>query len=61
MKNPAITLVAVGTLALCAGAQARVGEPVPDFRFPDFIQGDGRQSLKEFYGSPVLVEFWGTR
>ncbi len=47
-------------LAAQAPARAAVGGPVPDFTFPAFQNGDGRQQLSEFRGQPVLIEFWGT-
>lgn len=40
---------------------AAVGKAVPDFELPALIHGDGRRKLSEFFGSPVLFEFWGTR
>lgn len=57
------------TLTLCAAlaaqdgrpAPARVGDPVPDFTFATLQNGDGRSSLQEFRGRPVLLDFWGTR
>jgi hypothetical protein len=45
---------------LAAQQVARVGEVVPQFSFPKFLNGDGRQSLGEFFGQPVVIEFWGT-
>ena len=50
-----------GTAPAAPAKPAAVGEPVPDFEFPAFWNGDGRQKLSEFYGQPILVEFWGTR
>ncbi len=49
-------------LVLPAVAQkaAAVGEKVPDFSFPAFLNGDGRQSLKDFFGSPIMIDYWGT-
>lgn len=46
-------------LALPLAAQT-VGEKVADCQFPTFLNGDGRQSLSEFFGQPVLIEVWGT-
>lgn len=48
-------------LALPAAAQKRaaVGEQVPEFSFTTFQNGDGRQSLAEFFGTPVMIDFWG--
>ncbi len=48
-------------LALPATAQQRasVGGQVPDFAFAPFLDGDGRQNLSEFFGSPVMIDFWG--
>lgn len=61
-------LASIG-LTLCAAlaaqdgrpAPARIGDPVPDFAFPTLHNGDGRVSLHEFRGRPVLLDFWGTR
>lgn len=39
----------------------QVGAKVPDHDFQGFHEGDGRTKLSEFIGSPVLVEWWGTR
>lgn len=46
-------------LALPLAAQA-VGDKVADCTFPTFLNGDGRQTLAEFFGQPVLIEQWGT-
>lgn len=49
-------------LASALAAQSpNVGDKVADCTFPTFLNGDGRQSLKEFFGQPVLIERWGTR
>src|SRR5262245_21739173 len=57
-----IGLLAAIALAPVAAQQgvvpAKVGEKVPDFEFPPFQNGDGRQSLSEFAGQPVLIVFW---
>ncbi len=45
---------------LFAQKTAAVGEAVPEFAFPKFLNGDGRQSIAEFYGQPVMIDFWGT-
>ncbi|GAB4152086.1 MAG: hypothetical protein Fur0037_20870 [Planctomycetota bacterium] len=59
-KNP-IALLSFAALCLPLGAQsAAVGDLVPDFTFPRFLNGDGRQKLSEFFGQPVLIEYWGT-
>jgi hypothetical protein len=48
-------------LALPLSAQnTAVGDKVPDTRFPTFLNGDGRQSLAEFFGQPVVIDVWGT-
>lgn len=48
------------TLPLAAQQRAGVGEAIPDFTFPRFLNGDGRQSMKEFFGQPVMIDIWGT-
>lgn len=45
---------------LAAQKVASVGEALPEFAFPKFLNGDGRQSISEFYGQPVMIDFWGT-
>jgi hypothetical protein len=54
-------LFATLLLALPAAAQERatVGQQVPEFGFAPFLNGDGRQNLSEFFGSPVMIDFWG--
>jgi len=57
-----IGLLATFGLAPVAAQQgvvpAQVGEKVPDFEFPPFQNGDGRQQLADFAGQPVLIVFW---
>lgn len=53
----------VSLTALClplAAQGAAVGDLVPDFAFPKLLNGDGRQNIAEFFGSPVMLEYWGT-
>ncbi len=54
-------LLATLLLALPATAQQRasVGQQVPEFSFGPFLNGDGRQNLSEFFGTPVMIDFWG--
>jgi hypothetical protein len=54
-------LTAALLLSLTATAQQRaaVGDQVPDFSFGKFLDGDGRQRLADFYGFPVMIDFWG--
>lgn len=48
-------------LALPLSAQGvAVGDKVRDCKFPTFLNGDGRQSLSEFFGQPVMIDKWGT-
>ena len=48
-------------LALPLAAQnTAVGDTVPDTKVPTFLNGDGRQSLAEFFGQPVMIDVWGT-
>jgi hypothetical protein len=37
-----------------------IGNIVADYTFRNFISGDGRTSMKDFRGSVVLVDWWGT-
>jgi len=59
--NPRVTLAAL-LLAMPIAAQQRanVGDKIPDFTFPQFLNGDGRQSMKDFFGQPVMIDIWGT-
>ena len=52
---PAILLA----LPLAAQQRAAVGQSVPDVTFPNFLNGDGRQKLSDFYGQPVMIDLWG--
>ena len=59
------TAVVLGILLTLApgafGQGATEGEKVGDFTFRDLRNHDGRTSLRDFRGSPVFIEFWGTR
>ncbi|MCA8953381.1 MAG: hypothetical protein KDE27_27965 [Planctomycetes bacterium] len=56
----AAVALAATSLPLVAQQRAAVGEAVPDTTFPEFLNGDGRQKLSEFYGQPVVIDQWGT-
>jgi hypothetical protein len=43
-----------------AGKPPEVGEITLDYAFKNFISGDGRSSMKDFRGSVVLIDWWGT-
>jgi hypothetical protein len=59
---PAVLIPALlATQPLSAQDRAAVGELVPEVSFPQFLNGDGRQKLSEFYGQPVILDRWGTR
>lgn len=51
----------LATQPLSAQTRATIGEQVPEVSFPQFLNGDGRQKLSEFYGQPVILDRWGTR
>jgi hypothetical protein len=51
---------ALVALPLVAQARAEVGQKIADHTFPSFLNGDGRQSLSEFFGQPVMIDIWGT-
>jgi hypothetical protein len=55
-------LLVAGLLVLPLAAQqsASVGQKVPDVSFPNFLNGDGRQTLAEFFGQPIVIDEWGT-
>lgn len=59
MKYGFAAMSLVLALPLCAQNTA-VGDKVPDTKFPTFLNGDGRQSMAEFFGQPVMIEVWGT-
>jgi hypothetical protein len=48
-------------LAMPATAQSRakVGDKMPDAKF-EFLNGDGRTRLADFFGQPVIIDNWGT-
>jgi hypothetical protein len=43
-----------------AQKHATVGQKVGDTQFPQFINGDGRQNLADFFGQPIVIDEWGT-
>lgn len=53
--------VVLAAASLAAQERASVGQQVPDVSFPQFLNGDGRQKLSEFFGQPVIIDRWGTR
>ena len=61
MKRHAMIASLLIALPLTAQERAKVGDKIPDFSFPQFLNGDGRQSIKEFFGQPVMIDRWGTR
>jgi len=61
MKQPILLASLLLAFPVSAQKAAAVGERVPDFTFPEFLNGDGRQSLKDFFGYPILVDYWGTK
>ena len=54
-----LALALFSALPLAAQAPAAVGQQVPEFSFPTFHFGDGRQKLSDFFGQPIMIEFWG--
>ncbi|MEQ1633240.1 MAG: hypothetical protein ABL997_12760 [Planctomycetota bacterium] len=60
MKRLTLSLLALLVLPLAAQERAKVGDKMPDFSFPQFSNGDGRQNLSDFYGQPVVIDRWGT-
>lgn len=58
--HPLALAMAFLALPLAAQTRAKVGEKVTDVKFPKFVNGDGRQSLAEFFGQPVYIDQWGT-
>jgi len=43
-----------------AQKRATVGQKVVDTQFPQFLNGDGRQKLADFFGQPIVIDEWGT-
>lgn len=60
MKLRLIPLALLCALPATAQKRASVGQQVPDVTFPQFLNGDGRQKLSEFFGQPVMIDLWGT-
>ncbi|HYC76753.1 MAG TPA: hypothetical protein VEI02_03900 [Planctomycetota bacterium] len=63
-SSPAALVVVAALLWTCAstcGAQqtAQVDQIVSEYAFKTLLHHDGRKSLEEFRGSPVLVHWWG--
>lgn len=62
MKTLLCLAVIAGSLVAQPPQKADVGQQVPDFDLPAILlNGDGRTKLSEFRGSPVVLDFWGTR
>ncbi len=59
MKLRFLPLALLLTLPVAAQKRASVGDQVPEFAFTNFLNTDGRQSLGDFFGSPVMIDFWG--
>jgi hypothetical protein len=60
MRYRPFLTAALLALPLAAQQQEGIGQPVPEFTFPQFLNGDGRQQLSQFYGQPVVIDLWGT-
>lgn len=60
MKRLSLFAPLLLALPIAAQQRAAVGEKIPDFTFPQFLNGDGRQGIKEFFGQPVMIDIWGT-
>lgn len=61
MKTSLTLALSLLAAPLFAQQAAGLGDQVPDFAFPKLLNGDGRQNLAEFFGQPVVIDFWGTR
>ena len=61
MKTHSLVTAALLCLPVLAQQRAAVGEQVPDLTFPDFLNGDGRQKLSDFFGQPIVIDRWGRR
>ncbi len=53
------TLGAAAVVAVAAFAQLKVGDPSPDKVFSQVLNSDGRKSMAELKGSPILIDWWG--
>ncbi|MEW6743062.1 MAG: hypothetical protein AB1486_09910 [Planctomycetota bacterium] len=51
-------LVAFGVDSVALAASVTVGEKLPDVRFTQMLNGDGRMALSQFRGQPVLIQWW---
>lgn len=52
----------LGTMVVLSAtvfAQLKVGEATPDKTFGQMINTDGRKSMAELKGSPILIDWWG--
>lgn len=56
-----LAMAAMLSAPTVAQQRAAVGQKVPDLTFPEFLNGDGRQKLSDFFGYPVVIDQWGTR
>ncbi len=68
LKKSAIGLAAAGALTMLLSTTPsatvggiKAGDSVSFTWNDSLVNGMGRTSLEDFLGTPVLVEFWGTR
>jgi hypothetical protein len=59
MRTQIVLSALLAAVPLGAQQRASVGESVPDVEFPQFLNGDGRQKLSDFFGQPVVIDRWG--
>jgi len=60
MRFPICTAAFALLLLPVAAQQPTAGAKAADCTFPQFVNGDGRQQLSDFYGQPVVIDQWGT-
>jgi hypothetical protein len=61
LATTALAGVALLAAAAVAPERARVGKPVPEYKFDAPLDnGLGVTDLQSFRGTPALFEFWGT-
>jgi len=59
MKLRFLSTALLLVMPLVAQKRAAVGDQMPEFSFGQFLNGDGRQGLGDFFGSPIMIDFWG--
>jgi hypothetical protein len=60
MRTLLLTSLAAAVLTPWQGATLKVGDKIPESRLNEIVWGwDGSESIHDYLGEPVLVDFWG--